>query len=69
MRRPPEEAVPDDISLAKLTMECTLSIVTGDEDPDGDPACGACGERELGATHQQDMNEAPEAPTKRHIPD
>ena len=29
MRRPPEETVPDDIPLAKLTVQCTLSIVTG----------------------------------------
>ena len=26
---PPEETVPDDISLANLTVQCTLSIVTG----------------------------------------
>ncbi len=39
MRLPSEETVPDDISLAKLTVQCTLSIVTGDEDP----ACGAVG--------------------------
>ena len=29
MRLPFEEAVPDDICLAKLTVQCTLSIVTG----------------------------------------
>ena len=32
--------MPDDISLAKLTVQCTLTIVTGDEDP----ACGAVGD-------------------------
>ncbi len=43
MRLPSEETMPDDIPLAKLTVQCTLIIVTGDEDPDEDPACGACG--------------------------
>ncbi len=28
MRIPPEEAMPDDISLSTLTVQCTLSIVT-----------------------------------------
>ncbi len=37
---PSEETMPDDIPLAKLTVQCTLSIVTGDEDP----ACGAVGD-------------------------
>ena len=29
MRLPPEEAMPDGIPLAKLTVQCTLSVVTG----------------------------------------
>ncbi len=29
MRLPREEAMPDDIPLAKLTVQCTLSVVTG----------------------------------------
>ena len=62
MRLPSEETMPDDIPLAKLTVQCTLIIVTGDEDPDEDPACGACGacgERESDATHQECLKETP----------
>ncbi len=29
MRLPSEETMPDDIPLAKLTAQCTLSVVTG----------------------------------------